>query len=71
MTDGGVGSGRWTIQIFYDARDAKDQPIRATSVVHVEAGDLGEAYRQVKKMFAGRADVKFGAALPGHHTRMP
>lgn len=71
MIDGGTGTGRWTIQIFYDARDANDRPIRATSVVHVEAVDLGEAYRHAKKIFAGRADIKFGAALPGHHVRVP
>mgnify|MGYP003502952488 CR=1 FL=1 len=60
---------RWTVQVFYEARNDDGKAFRATSCVHVEAGDIPSAYAEADKI-----DVpgkKLGAILPGHHVRFP
>lgn len=60
----------WTIQVFYEAVD-DEKRFRAQTVVHVQAENVGAAYREAAALFAGRTDIKLGAIVPGEHLRFP
>ena len=62
---------KWSIQVNYDTQDDNSKKVRARSVFQTEAEDIGQAYANAEKTFAGRSDVKFGAIVPGHHMAIP
>jgi hypothetical protein len=62
---------KWSIQVNYDAQDDNGKKVRARSVFQTEAEDIGQAYANAEKTFAGRTDVKLGAIVPGHHMIIP
>lgn len=58
----------WTIQLFYQARTDDGKAFRATSVCHIEAADVGAAYREAEKRFP---NFRYGSIIPGQHLRFP
>lgn len=61
---------KWTIQVFYNTNDDQGKSFRATSVTHVEAESVGEAYAKAEE-YLNSSVYKLGAILPGEHLRFP
>ncbi len=60
---------KYSIQVFYDARDDNGKSFRATAVFQTEAEDVGKAYLVAQSVFTN--GQKLGSIMPGHHLRFP
>ena len=63
---------KYTIQVFYTARDDNGKRFRAVSCYQGEGKDIASFLASLDNIdWSGYEDVKFGAFVPGWQERIP